>query len=113
MQTKLHELSEAIHESQIMTAVIFGMFIQFFLGSNKTIKIAATIIASSMFVAMYVVSPLIEFSGIGDNSKIAISLYALSSLISMEVLGILLTVMPLAFRERLTRYLEVKNGNKK
>ena len=113
MQSKLHELSEAIHESQIMTAVIFGMFVQFFLGSNKTIKIATTIIVSSVFVAMYIVSPLVEVLGIGDDSKIAISLYALSSLISMEVLGILLTAMPLALKEKLTKYLEIKDVTKK
>lgn len=113
MHPKLHELSEAIHESQIMTAVIFGMFIQFFLGNNKTVKIAGTIIVSSVFVAMYIVSPAIEILGISDSSKIAISLYALSSLISMEALGILLTIMPLAFKEKLTKYLEVKDVNRK
>jgi len=112
MQSKLHELSEAIHESQIMTAVIFGMFVQFFLGSNKTIKIATTIIVSSVFIAMYVVSPLVEVLGIGENSKIAISFYALSSLISMEALGILLTIMPLVVKEKLTKYLEIKNVTK-
>ena len=113
MHTKLHEFTEAIHESQIMTAVIFGMFVQFFLGSNKTIKVAMTIIVSSMFVAMYVVSPALEILGISDDSKIAISLYALSSLISMEVLGVLLTVMPLAFKEKLAKYLEIKDVTKK
>ena len=109
MQNKLHELSEAIHESQIMTAVIFGMFVQFFLGSSRTFKVASTIIVSSIFVAMYIVSPALEILGISDDSKIAISLYALSSLISMEVLGIILTVMPLAFKKRLSKYLEIKN----
>jgi len=113
MQDKLHELSEAIHESQIMTAVIFGMFVQFFLGSNKTIKVATTIIVSSVFVAMYIVSPALEILGISDDSKLAISLYALSSLISMEVLGIILTAMPLAFKEKLTKYLEIKNVTKR
>jgi len=113
MHSKLHELSETIHESQIMTAVIFGMFVQFFLGSNKTIKIAMTIIVSSVFVAMYIVSPIIEILGISDDSKLAISLYALSSLISMEALGVVITFMPLVFREKLTKYLEIKNVTRK
>ncbi len=112
MQDKLRSLSEAIHESQIMTAVIFGMFIQFFFGSNKTFKIASAIMVSSVFVAMYIVSPAIEIIGISEDSKIAISMYALSSLISMEALAILLTLMPLAFREKLSKYLGVKNASK-
>jgi len=113
MHSKLHELSEAIHESQIMTAIIFGMFLQFFLGNNKTAKIAVTIIASSVFVAMYVVAPVVEILGISEDSKIAVALYALSSLISMEALAILLTLMPMAFKEKLSKYLEVKNVTKK
>ncbi len=112
MQDKLRAISEAIHESQIMTAVIFGMFIQYFFGSNKTFKIASAIIVSSVFVAMYIVSPVIEIIGISEDSKIAISMYALSSLISMEALAILLTLMPLAFREKLSKYLGVKNDSK-
>lgn len=105
----MNELSEAIHESQIMVAVIFGMFIQFFVGSSKTVKVVATIIASSVFVAMYIVAPIVEAVGISESSKIAVSMYALSSLISMEILAILLTVMPVAFRKKLSRILEVED----
>lgn len=107
MRDIIHSVSEAIHESQIMFAVIFGMFIQFFFGGNKTVKVASTIVVSSVFVAMYIVSPLIEIMGISDESRVAIGLYALSSLISMEMLAILLTVMPEVFRSRLKKYLEV------
>jgi len=113
MHSKLHELSEAIHESQIMFAVLFGMFVQFFFGSSKTFKIGMSITVSSIFVAMYIVSPLLDAIGIADNSKIAIASYALSSLISMEILGIIITLMPLALKERLSKYLEIKNVTKK
>jgi len=113
MHNKLHNLSEAIHESQIMFAVIFGMFVQFFLGSTKTFKIASAIVVSSIFVAMYVVSPIIEVANISEDSKLAISLYALSSLISMELIAVLLTVLPNAIKDRLLKYLEFKNVDKK
>jgi len=112
MHKNIHEISEAIHESQIMTAIIFGMFIQFFFGGSRTLKIAVTITSSSVFVAMYVVSPAIELIGISEESKVAIGLYALSSLISMEMLAILLIVLPGAFKQRLQKYLEVKNVTK-
>ncbi len=108
MQDKLHAISETIHESQIMTAIIFGMFIQFFFGGSKTWRVALAITFSSVFVAMYVVSPLIEISGICEDSKVAVGLYALSSLISMEMLAIALTVLPEAFKQRLQKYLEVR-----
>ena len=113
MQAKLHDLSETIHESQIMFAVIFGMLVQFFLGSSRTAKIGMAILVSSVFVAMYIVAPAIEILGISEDSKLAVALYALSSLISMEILAILLTIMPLAFRQRLAKYLEVKDVSKK
>lgn len=107
MHDKLHAISETIHESQIMTAIIFGMFIQFFFGGSRTWRVALTISFSSVFVAMYIVSPIIEISGISEESRVAVGLYALSSLISMEMLAILLTVMPEAFKQRLRKYLEV------
>ena len=107
MREWLHTISEAIHESQIMFAVIFGMFIQFFFGSSKTLKVAATIVASSVFVAMYIVSPIIELVGISEESRVAIGLYALSSLISMEMIAIIITVTPDVFRGRLKKFLEI------
>ena len=112
-QNKIYQLSGIIHESQIMFAVVFGMFIQFFFGSDKTLKIGMSITISSVFVAMYIMSPLIEIIGIDSNSKIAIALYALSSLISMEILSIVLTLMPLAFREKLSKLLEIRDVTKK
>ncbi len=112
MQDKLHEISEAIHESQIMTAIIFGMFIQFFFGGSRTWRVALAITFSSVFVAMYIVSPAIEILGICDESKTAVALYALSSLISMEMLAIVLTIMTMAFKEKLTKYLGVKDVTK-
>ena len=113
VQNKIHQLSEMIHESQIMFAVIFGMFVQFFFGSSKTFKIGMSITVSGIFVAMYIVSPLLDIAGVADNSKIAIASYALSSLISMEILSVILTMMPLAFREKLSKILEIKNVTKK
>ncbi len=113
MQDKLHEISEAIHESQVMTAIIFGMFMQFFLVSSKTWRVAVFIGASAMFVASYVVSPTIEYIGIAEDSRIAVSIYALSSLLSMEILAIILTFFPLAVKARLTKILGIKDVSKK
>ena len=107
MREVVHHISEAIHESQIMFAVIFGMFIQFFFGDSKTVKVASTIVVSSVFVAMYIVSPVIEMMGISEDSRVAVGLYALSSLISMEMLSIMLTFMPEMFKNRLKKFLEV------
>lgn len=107
MKDIIHSVSEAIHESQIMAAVIFGMLIQFFFGTSKTLKVAATITVSSVFVAMYVVSPIIELVGISEDSRVAVGLYALSSLISVEMLAIILVVTPEVFRNRIKKFLEM------
>lgn len=107
---------KAIHffnEVQVIFAVIFGMFMQFFLGENKTRKVAFGVIGSSIFVAMYVVSPAIEVLGLKNGSKLAIALYAMSSLISMEIIAILIVIAPTAFRQKLVKWLGIKDVSAK
>ncbi len=104
---------QVFNEVQMVVAVLFGMLVQFFLGETKTWRVAFTIIISSVFVAMYIVSPLIEILGISNESRKAIALYALSSLISTEMIVILIVVTPKAFRQKLVKYLGIKDdGNR-
>jgi len=102
---------QVFNEIQMSVAVIFGMFIQFFLGENKTWRVAFTIIISSIFVAMYITAPLIEILGIDVGSKKAIALYAISSLISTEMIVILIVITPKAFRQRLVKFLGIKDDS--
>lgn len=104
---------QVFNEIQMTVAVLFGMFMQFFLGENKTWRVAFTILFSSVFVAMYVVSPLVEIIGIEYSSKKAIALYALSSLISTELIAILIILTPKAFRQKLVKYLGIKDDGTK
>lgn len=100
---------QVFNEIQMMVAVLFGMFMQFFLGETKTWRVAFSILFSSLFVAMYAVPPIIEIIGLDNGSKTAIALYALSSLISTEIIAILIIITPKAFRQKLVKYLGIKN----
>jgi len=104
---------QIFNEVQMMVAVLFGMAMQFFLGENKTAKVAIAVIASSVFVAMYVVSPAIEFLGLQTDSKLAIALYAMSSLISMEIIALLIIIAPKMLRQKLFTWLGVKDDGVK
>lgn len=107
MRDTLHDILGLLHESQIMTGVVFGMVMQFFFVSTRTWKVAVSITFSSIFVAMYVISPIIEASQIEEHSDLAIGMYALSSLVSMEILSIIIVFAPKAIELRLKKLLGV------
>lgn len=96
---------------QVMSAVIFGMFVQFFLGSPKNLKIAITVVLSSLFLALFIMPAVIETVGLNPDSKLAISLYALSAVMSIELLAILLKVLPAAISTKAKQYLGVEDGS--
>ncbi len=96
-----------INESQVMVAVIFGAFVQFFFGKTKNAKVAVTVVVSSIFVALYIVPPIVELLRIASDGSWAITLYALSSVVSIEILSMVIAILPLAMRERVEEYLQI------
>lgn len=97
-------------EVQVTVAVIFGMFLQFFLGDRKGAKIAITVATSSIFVALFIVPAIIEITGLNPAGKVAIALYALSAIMSVEMLAVLLKILPEALRIRTKRFLGVEGA---
>ncbi len=97
------------NEVQMTVAVLFGMFMQFFIGTTKTWRVACYIFCSSLFVAWYIVFPIVEMMDIEQSGRIAVSMGAISSLISTEIIAILIKVAPKAFRQKLVKYLGLKD----
>ena len=95
-------------EIQVTVAVLFGMFVQFFLGDRRGLKVAFTVVISSLFVALFIVPAIIEVAGLKPDSKVAIAFYALSAVISIEMLAVILKVLPEAIRIRTKRFLGVE-----
>ena len=104
------EIIKYYNDIQGMVAVLFGMFLQFFLGDRRGFKVVVTIAVSSIFVALFIVPAIIEVIGIGKSSKVAIAMYALSAIMSVEILAILITVLPKAFAAKLVSFLGVRDG---
>lgn len=91
---------------QTTAGILFGATLQFFFLERRTARMAILVIVSSFFVALYVVSPVVQLLKIEDPT-IKSSFYAFSSLLSLEILAILIHILPKAFRVRVLRFLEV------
>lgn len=106
------------HEFQTTFAVVFGMFVQFLFGDTKTLKVGWLITVSSVFMAVYIMPFVIELLNlipnlyIAPDSKIAIGMYALSALLSMELLALIITILPSAIGIKIKKLLGVCNANK-
>jgi len=111
MTNEASRVLQFYQEIQVTVAVLFGMFVQFFLGERKGFKVAFTVVVSSLFVALFIVPAILEVAGIKADSKLAVALYALSAVISIEMLSIILKVLPEAIRIRTKRFLGVEDGN--
>ena len=108
----IHSTDEAIklyNDIQIIVAVILGMFLQFFLGDRRGFKIAMLVALSSVFVALFIIPAIIEVAGIDPSSKVAIALYALSAIMSIELLGVLIKFLPKALRSKAKEFLGVRD----
>lgn len=97
------------NEIQTTFAVLMGMALQFALGDHRGFKIAITIALSSVFVALFIVPAIVELMEINPAGKVAIAMYALSAIMSVEMLAIIIKVMPKALRIRTKRFLGVEN----
>jgi len=99
-----------IKEIEVSSAILFGAFMQFIFGNTKTIKVGFIILVSSIFVAIYIILPAIELLDI-DNRKIEASMYALSSLISVEFIAIIIVILPNVISDRIEKFFNVKVKN--
>jgi len=107
----INETSKAAqfyYEWQAMVAVLFGMILQFAMGDKRGAKIAITIALSSIFVALFIVPAIIEVIGLNPIGKIAVAMYALSAILSVEMLAVLINVLPKALQIRTKRFLGVE-----
>lgn len=92
-----------------MAAVIFGMILQFALGDKRGAKIAFIIATSSIFVALFIVPAIIEVVGLNPAGRVAVALYALSAIMSVELLAMFIKLLPEALRVRTKKFLGVEN----
>lgn len=106
------KIQTLIHDMQIMFAVIFGMFVQFFLGRTKSWRMGTTIVISSVCVAWFVVPILLEILRLEAKSAVGVAIYGLSSVISVELLAVLIAMLPQAVRDRVESALEIDKYKK-
>lgn len=99
------------NEIQGVVAVILGLILQYFLGDARGAKIAFIITISTLFVALFIAPAIIEALSISPTSKLANAIYALSALVSVELLAIFIKFLPDAVRIKTEQYLGVRDAN--
>lgn len=100
---------------------MIGMFIQYWFGKVKNRRVVVTIALSTLVVAMYFVPMLIEILNmvigkmfqlkIEADSKIVISLYAFSTIISVDILSMTINILPEGMKKQAKKYLGVDDEN--
>lgn len=105
----LDKLIQVANSWQSETAIIFGMVLQFFLSPVKNVTIFITILMSSVFIAIYLISPFMDIMEI-TNKSIRESALAFSSLLSMSLLSIIINIAPKGFASILRRKLGINDG---
>lgn len=96
-------------EVQGLVAVMLGLLLQYFLGDKRGAKIALVITLSTLFVALFIAPAIVETLGINPVSKIANAIYALSALMSVEIIAFCIRVLPEAVRVKAEKYLGVRD----
>jgi uncharacterized BrkB/YihY/UPF0761 family membrane protein len=109
------------HHTKELWAVMIGMFIQYWFGEKKSHRIIITIILSTLVVALYFVPMIIEILNmvlgkmfqlkIELDSKIAIALYAFSTIISVDILSMIINILPEGMKKQAKKYLGVDDAN--
>ena len=102
MQHFIDHIQNSLNE----TSVIFGSVIQYIvikeenLTLKKRFKLLSFLVLSSIFTALYVVAPLVEHFKL-EGTKLETSLYAVSSLISIEVIKGIINLLPKYIKEKI------------
>ena len=116
INSTIKEVSDFYGHTQAFLAILFGLVFQYFLGNKRGLRIVIVITASTLFVALFIAPAIIElltmFVHIDPSGKVAISIYALSSIVSVELMAIIITAMPKAFGAKLKKMLGVEYDDK-
>lgn len=107
------ELGKYFSEAQGILAVMAGMFMQFMFSEKRGLAIIITISISAIFVAIFIIPAVLEIFNIDPTSKVANSLYALSAILSVEIIAIITRVLPAALRKKVFSFLGVKDDSSK
>jgi len=106
----LMKIASWYNESQLHIAVILGAVIQSAFVEKKTTKLILTIFITAIFMNLYVTQPIIvEFKL--NGSIYEPPLYAFVSLMSVELLSMLIHFLPQAFATRLKKHLGIKEND--
>lgn len=119
MINDMGKFANFVQQTQALWAVLLGMFVQFWFGDRRGGRVALTIVMSSVFVALYFVPALIDILNamtvkmfsfkISSDSNIAIMFYASSSLISIEIMAIVIKILPEAVEQKVSKFLGVED----
>lgn len=108
-------------QSKELWAVMLGMFIQYWFGEQKCYRVVMTIVLATLVVALFFVPMVIEVLDmilsklfqlhVTEDGKIAIALYAFSTIISVDILAMAINLLPKAMKAQAKKYLGIPDEN--
>jgi uncharacterized protein involved in response to NO len=96
------EIKNFAKENIEVLGIILGSIIQYMLlykRKRNKVKFLFTIAIFSIFTALFVVAPINEYFKL-EHSRVGSSLYALSGLISLQIISFLTTILPNALKSK-------------
>jgi len=103
-------LIHQITDVQAFIAIMLGMLAQFMFSPVKTMRFILLILVSSAIVALYLVHPLlIHFHIVRDYAYFVAPAYAMSTVLSVAIMGIIINFFPPLIKERIKTIIGVDN----
>lgn len=94
---------------QTTVLLIFGMILQVLMGGKHGVKLILTVIVATLFVGWFITPAIIELFNIPQSSKLAQMVLAMSTLISVEIVALIITVAPKAVSRRVREFIGLDN----
>ena len=87
-------------DNQNIVATLFGILGQYINEDNKNRRFMFNLIWSSFLVAIYLMPVILEYLHIDAKSNLAIGIYAMSPMVSIQVTAILAQTLPTVAKAR-------------
>jgi len=103
----LLKLVNFYNDTQAIVAVIIGSMVQVAFIENKTRRTYYIVLITAIFASLYIARPFIVYLSM-EESYLQPTVYAIVSVSSIELLGVIIKIAPKAFSQRLKKALGFK-----
>ena len=89
-----------LFEIKVCVAVLSGAVLQYLYGTGRGVAVLLTILASTIFMAVFIIEPSLDYMEVPKFSSIRILVFSLTALISVELISLIIKVLPLSAKKK-------------